>query len=148
MKRIFTATICLVFALTTFGQPPDDELKKTGAFIRFSPTEVSMGSIPVNDVTDETGKIDIEVFNDGSMPLILNQVTACCGTRVTDWPRQPIVPGQKATIKVYFRVNPSPNRISRTVTVQSNAVNGAVQKIAILGEVILPKTGNEISLPR
>ena len=148
MKKIFTTVICVIFAVASFGQPTDDDLKKTGAFIRFSPSEVSLGSISVNDVTDETGKIDIEVYNDGSMPLILNQVTACCGTRVTDWPRQPIGPGQKATIKVYFRVNPSPNRISRTVTVQSNAANGAVHKIAILGEVVLPKAGNEISLPR
>ena len=148
MKKIFATVICLTLAAVTFGQPTDEDLKKTGAFIRFSPSEVSMGSISVNDVTDDTGKIEIEVYNDGSMPLILNQVTACCGTRVTDWPRQPIVPGQKATIKLHFRVNPSPNRISRTVTVQSNAANGSVQKIAILGEVVLPKAGNEISLPR
>jgi hypothetical protein len=42
---------------------------------------------------------------------------------------------------------PNPHRISRTVTVQSNAGNGNVLKIALLGEVVIPKAQNEIRLP-
>lgn len=147
MKKIIFTALYLTFTFALFGQPNEDDIKKTSPFIRFSPSEVNMGSISVNDVTDDTGKIDIEVWNDGSTPLILNQVTGCCGTRVSDWPRKPIVPGQMGTIKVYFRVNPTPSRISRTINIQSNAGNGNLQKIAILGEIVLPKTGDEIKLP-
>ena len=147
MKRTILTTLYLVIAIVLFGQPSEVDIKKTSPYIRFSPAEINMGSILVNDVTDDTGKIDIEVCNDGSIPLILTQVSGCCGTRVTEWPKKPIAPGQKGTIKVYFRITPSPSRISRTITVQSNAGNGNLHKVAILGEVVLPKTGNEIKLP-
>ncbi|MDD3569280.1 MAG: DUF1573 domain-containing protein [Bacteroidales bacterium] len=148
MKTILYSIIGLLITASTFAQQPgDEEIKKSNAFLRFNPSEVNMGTILVDDVNENTGNIEIEVHNDGAVPLILNQVTACCGTRVTDWPRQPIAPKQKGTIKVHFRVSPTPHRISRTVTVQSNAGNGNVQKVAILGEVALPKAQNEIRLP-
>jgi hypothetical protein len=148
MKTILYSILGLLITASTFAQQPsDEEIKKSNAFLRFSPTEINLGSIVVDDVDENTGNIEIEVYNDGAVPLIINQVTACCGTRVTDWPRQPIASGQKGTVKVHFRVSPTPHRISRTVTVQSNAGNGNVQKVAILGEVALPKAKNEIRLP-
>lgn len=148
MKNITITILSLLIAATTFAQQPsDEEIKKTNPFLRFNPTEVNLGSILVENVDENTGKIDIEVHNDGAVPLILNQVTGCCGTRITDWPRQPITPGQKGTIKIYFRISPTPHRISRTITVQSNAGNGNMQKVAILGEITLPKDKNEIRLP-
>ncbi|MFA5647457.1 MAG: DUF1573 domain-containing protein [Bacteroidales bacterium] len=148
MKRVFLTFLSIVLSVGLFAQESNDEdIKKTNPFIRFSPTEVNLGSISVDSVTEETGNISIEAHNDGSLPLIINQVTGCCGTRITDWTREPIMPGQKGTIKIFFRISPTPQRISRTITVQSNAGNGKIQRLAILGEVILPKVGNEIKLP-
>ncbi|MDY0201118.1 MAG: DUF1573 domain-containing protein [Tenuifilaceae bacterium] len=148
MKRVFLTFLSIVLSVGLFAQESNDEdIKKTNPFIRFSPTEVNLGSISVDSVTEETGNISIEAHNDGSLPLIINQVTGCCGTRITDWTREPIMPGQKGTIKIFFRISPTPQRISRTITVQSNAGNGKIQRLAILGEVILPKAGNEIKLP-
>lgn len=148
MKRVLLTFLSIVLSIGLFAQEPNDEdIKKTSPFIRFSPSEVSLGSISVDSVTDETGNISIEAHNDGSLPLILNQVVGCCGTRITDWTREPIMPGQKGTIKIFFRISPTPQRISRTLTIQSNAGNGKIKKMAILGEVVLPKVGNEIKLP-
>lgn len=130
------------------AQPTNDEdLKKKGSYIRFEPAEVDMGKIPMNSVTEETGNIQIVIHNEGSKPLILQQVTACCGTTVKEWPKQPILPGSSGTVKVYFRVESRPYRISRTITVTSNAANGNSQKLAILGEVVVPSAKNEIQLP-
>ena len=149
MKIISVLILSILTSTSVLAQQPtDEEIKKNNAFLRFNPTEVNIGTVAVDDVSDDTGKIDIEVHNDGAIPLILNQVTGCCGTRILDWPKQPIVPGQKGIIKIYFRVNPNPHRISRTITVKSNAGNGNIKKIAILGEVALPKQENEIKLPR
>jgi hypothetical protein len=144
--------VLLVFSLVfTFGlnaqTPSNEELKKLGAYLRFEPSEVNLGVISPDDVTPETGKVEIAIYNDGVQPLILNQVSACCGTRVDEWSNKPLAPGQKSTIKISFRVQPNPSRISRTVTVNSNAVNGSVLKVAILGEVAFPTKSNEIKLP-
>ena len=147
MKRIFIQIFLAITVLSGYSQNPDnEELKKANAFLRFDPVEVNLGSIEVAKVDENTGNVEIFVYNDGAKPLIISQVTACCGTTVKEWPRQPIAPGQKGSIKVYFRVEPRPVRISRTVTVNSNAANGAVQKLAILGEVVLSKHSNEIQL--
>jgi hypothetical protein len=147
MKRLFLLSIACIIAITAFSQQPDnDELKKSNAFLRFDPTEVNLGAIEVTKIDENTGNLEFFVYNDGAKPLIISQVTACCGTTVREWPRQPIAPGQKGSIKVFFRVERRPSRISRTVTVNSNAANGAVQKIAILGEVVLEKQSNEIEL--
>lgn len=147
MKRI---SLLIFLALTVFAAHSQDNnnevVKKNNPFIRIEPVEVNLGAIEVDKVNDNTGNIEIIVHNDGAKPLIITQVTACCGTNVKEWPRQPIAPGQKGSVKVYFRVEPRPSRITRTVTINSNAANGAVQKVAILGEVVLEKKGNEIQL--
>lgn len=147
MKTILL-TLLILIGFGSIAQPlTDNDLKNKGAFLRFEPSEVDMGKISMNSVSDETGNIEITIHNDGTKPLILQQVTACCGTNVKEWPRNPILPGANAKIKVYFRVEQRPYRISRTVTVNSNAVNGASQKVAILGEVVIPAAKNEIQLP-
>ena len=38
-----------------------------------------------------------------------------------EWPKEPIVPGGKGQIKVQYNMNPGP--ISKTITVETNAVN-------------------------
>lgn len=148
MKKLLYIVLGIIFSTSLFSQQPSNEdLKKRGSFLRFEPLEINLGQIPNTNVTENTGNIEIKVFNDGVQPLIINQVTACCGTRVSEWTTQPIAPGQNGTVKVYFRVGTHPHRISRTVTVNSNAVNGAMQRVAILGEVVIPTQSNEIKLP-
>ncbi|MDD2279440.1 MAG: DUF1573 domain-containing protein, partial [Bacteroidales bacterium] len=125
MRRFMLYAFLMASSVVLFAQQPaDEELKKKGPYIRFEPSEINLGNISTNDVTEDIGNIEIEFYNDGVQPLILNQVTGCCGTRINDWTRKPIAPGQKGTIKVWFRVSPQPHRISRTITVQSNAING------------------------
>jgi hypothetical protein len=148
MRYLYLLALLVTLPLLSISQPnSNDELKTKGPFLRFEPSEVDMGKIPMNSVTDESGNIEITFYNDGSKPLILQQVNACCGTTVKEWPKQPILPGKSGKIKASFRVEPRPSRISRTVTVTSNALNGNSLKISILGEVIVPTDSNEIKLP-
>ena len=148
MLRLVSFLFTILLSVTSYAQTAgNDDLKKSNPYIRLDPAEYNLGVIEVNEVDENTGNIEILVFNDGAKPLILNQVTGCCGTDVKDWTKQPIMPGQKGTIKVFFRVEPRPSRISRTITVKSNAANGAQLKVAILGEVVLKRQTNEIDLP-
>lgn len=118
--------------------------KAKGAMVRLDPTEVKLGDIPLDKLSDDSGKINIKVFNDGSSPLILNKVEGCCGTEIKEYTKAPILPGKEGIIKVYFRIEPKPQTISRVVTVHSNAANAKEFKCSISGAVVLPKPEGRI----
>jgi len=68
--------------------------------------------------------------------LILSGVRACCGTRVTEWPREPIMPGEEGVIKIEFRLAPRAQRISRTVTASYNNPQQPTVVFRILGQIV------------
>jgi hypothetical protein len=117
-----------------------------GAFITLKPDTVKLGEIGLNDLSDENGKVQISIVNTGDSPLIINDVTGCCGTNIKEWPKAPILPGKSGLIKVEFRIEPRPQVISRTVTIKSNALNSKVVKVPIDGLIIESKGKNEIKL--
>lgn len=93
---------------------------QNGAKIRLSKDVIEMGNIPMNTITDSTGSIRITVYNDGNAPLILQKVNGCCGTTIKAYTRHPIKPNDSGYVQVYFRLQPRPQLISRTVTIHSN----------------------------
>ncbi len=63
--------------------------------------------------------------NDGNAPLILSSVRASCGCTSPSWTRDPVMPGASGEIKVTYDTN-RVGAFSKTVTVNSNASNGAI----------------------
>ncbi|MFO7940974.1 MAG: DUF1573 domain-containing protein [Bacteroidales bacterium] len=94
----------------------------------------------INDV-----ELEIEFINEGDKPLIVQSVTGCCGTQITDWTRKPLMSGQKGTISVEFSVPPRPHKISRTIKTISNDPDG-VKTLHIVGIVVEPKEKGTIEL--
>lgn len=72
------------------------------------------------DEMSTSKEMEIEFENKGDKPLIVNRVSGCCGTRIKEWPKEPLKYGETGTIKVEFRIAPRPHRVSRTVTAISN----------------------------
>lgn len=73
----------------------------------------------------EEGKVVEHVFefeNKGEGPLIISSAQGSCGCTVPDWPREPIAPGQKGTIKVSFNSTKRSGRQDKRVTLTTNAV--------------------------
>jgi len=141
MKRfLFILSSLIIINSNLFAQ-------NRGALITTKPDTVKLGEIKLNELTDENGKIQIVVLNTGTQPLILNEVTGCCGTNIKEWTKAPILPNKSGIIKVEFRIEPRPQMISRTVTIKSNASNANVLKVHIHGIVIASKAKNEIELP-
>lgn len=141
MKRfLFILSSLIIINSSLFAQ-------NKGAFITTKPDTVKLGEISLSNLSDENGKVQIIVLNTGSQPLILNEVTGCCGTNIKEWPKAPILPNKSGIIKVEFRIEPRPQIISRTVTIKSNALNNKVVKVPIEGMVIAAKAKNEIELP-
>lgn len=76
-----------------------------------------------------------EFKNTGDAPLIISDAKGSCGCTVPEWPKEPIAPGAKATIKVRYDTKRE-GVISKNVTIMSNAVNAPEKVIYINGEVI------------
>jgi len=93
----------------------------------------------------EDVQLDVEFVNNGDKPLIVQNVSGCCGTQIPDWTKKPILPGERGTITVEFRIPPRPHKISRTVRAITNDPDGA-KILHIEGIVAEPKEEGTIQL--
>lgn len=111
-KKISLIGLILLCGMSLFA---DD---KKGPEFKWELDIYDYGTIYLDDMPET--KLDITFNNTGDEPLVLTNVRACCGTRVREWPREPIMPGEEGTIKIEFRLAPRPHRISRSVIATSN----------------------------
>lgn len=118
----------------------------SGPIIKAQADTVNLGEIFIDELTLEHGRIQIKVANNGNQPLIMQKVSGCCGTNIKQWTKAPILPGKEGNIDVEFRIEPKPQIISRTVTVESNAANERSKKIHIRGIVAERRASNELVL--
>ncbi|MBO4489658.1 MAG: DUF1573 domain-containing protein [Bacteroidales bacterium] len=88
----------------------------TGAEIEFEKSYVDFGTLKVGDVKVVT----ITFKNIGKKPLILDDVISSCDCTTVEWSKEPIMPGQKGTIKARYSAK-NVGLISKRLTVLSNA---------------------------
>jgi hypothetical protein len=128
MKKTLIFTITLFTFLITTAQ---DSGKKTPE-ITFDKLLHDFGTVYQGDKTE----YDFTFRNTGNQPLIISDVKSTCGCTVPEWPRNPILPGSSASIKVKYNSN-IVGPINRQITILSNAANspsvlrvaGSVDKI-------------------
>ena len=126
-KKISLIGLMLIFGISLFA---DD---KKGPEFKWELDIYDYGTIYLDDMPET--KLDIKFSNTGDEPLVLTNVRACCGTRVREWPREPIMPGEEGTIKIEFRLAPRPHRISRSVIATSNMDGNSSHIFRIRGQV-------------
>jgi hypothetical protein len=80
------------------------------------------------------GTCEFKFTNTGVEPLILSNCTASCGCTVPEWPREPILKGKSAAVKVKYDTNRM-GPINKTINVTSNASNSPVQ-LRIVGNIV------------
>ena len=91
--------------------------------------------IEFENVVHDFGKIyegrpvecEFPFTNKGKVPLILSNVQPGCGCTTPEWPREPIMPGQKAKIKAIYNPGTYKGSFGKGITVYSNASNATVQ---------------------
>jgi hypothetical protein len=76
------------------------------------------------------GNCEFEFQNVGTEPLILQNVSSSCGCTVPSWPREPIMPGEKTTIKVRYDTSRL-GHINKNITVVSNSVGEGSERITL-----------------
>ncbi|MFD2570901.1 DUF1573 domain-containing protein [Spirosoma soli] len=61
-----------------------------------------------------------EFTNTGQFPLIINNITASCGCTTPEWPREPVAPGAKSSVRVRFNSRGKSGEQNKTITIFAN----------------------------
>ncbi|MCX6292575.1 MAG: DUF1573 domain-containing protein [Bacteroidetes bacterium] len=66
------------------------------------------------------GTCEFKFKNTGKEPLVISNARGSCGCTVPTWPKEPIMKGQTAVVKVHYDTK-RPGAFTKTVTIESNA---------------------------
>ncbi len=99
---------------------------------KFETEEYDFGKI----TQGESVTYEFKFTNLGTEPMIISKAEGSCGCTVPIWPKEPIMKGQKSTIKVTFNSTGKMGVQDKTVTLTSNAkqnpivihIKGTVEK--------------------
>ncbi len=139
MKRIslFLAWALIFTLASTFvvhAQNTNPANKVNGPQISFDKETHDYGTIYVNG----DGNCVFTFTNIGTEPLILSSVRAGCGCTVPEWPKDPVLPGKSAIIKVAYTTLSTPHDINKSIVVTSNSVEKSTIVLRIVGKVVSP----------
>ncbi len=79
--------------------------------------------------------------NSGKKDLIISSAIGSCGCTVPQYPKNPISPGESASIDVVFNSEGKDGKQDKTVTLMANT-NPASKVLKISGNVIVPTSNN------
>lgn len=151
MKRIIFSLLALV--LTGYivnAQTTTPAANPNAPVLKFDKTTHDYGTVEKGG----DGTCEFVFKNTGVEPLILSNVQSSCGCTVPEWPKEPVLKGKSAVIRVKYDTNRL-GPINKTITVTSNATNSPIQ-LRITGNVVqkaegqgLPeKTSGEVPQPK
>lgn len=86
--------------------------------IEFEKTEYDFGKIVEGEVVSYT----FHFTNVGNIPLIITNVEKSCGCTASDYPREPIAPGERGDIKITYDSKGHHGFQSKTVVVNANTM--------------------------
>lgn len=98
--------------------------------LTFTDTIHSFGTIQEG----ESVSYEFSFKNDGKTPLLIANAEGSCGCTVADYPRQPLPPGQSASVKVIFNSAGKPGHQEKDVAITANTLRG-VHHLYITAEV-------------
>lgn len=134
MKKILSLvlTITLFTSFSTIAQEAKQETPKNGAQIAFEQEVIDYGEVAYAS----NGEREFVILNEGNEPLIITRAKGSCGCTVPVAPKEPIMPGESAVMKVRYDTKRGGQPFSKTVTVFSNAVNAPSKIVKIKGKVL------------
>lgn len=110
-----------------------NQSKGVQAVIQFDKTEHDFGKIIQGEVVSYT----FHFTNAGDAPLIISNVDRSCGCTASEFPRQPIAPGEKGDIKITYDSKSHHGFQSKTLVVHANT-NPSLTSLRIKAEVRTP----------
>jgi len=126
MKRFIISALLLCLPLVYLSA----QNVATGPVISFEKLTHDFGQIKQGTPVS----FEFVFTNTGKEPLLLSEPRSSCGCTVPSYPKEPIMPGPKKSIKITFDAEKSGD-FSKQVNVLSNAENSPVV-IVIKGNVM------------
>lgn len=130
MKKV---VFSLLFMFVAIAMNSSNAQVESGAKIDFVKETHDYGTIKYG----ADGSCTFEFKNIGNAPLIISNAKGSCGCTVPSWPKEPIAPGAKGSIKVQYDTK-RPGPINKSVTITSNAVNGGEGTVIRIKGNVLP----------
>lgn len=113
-----------LFSITASAQPKTTK-------IQFEQTDYDFG-----EIQEGTKVTHVYTFtNTGDEPLILSEARGSCGCTVPQWPRDPIFPGETASLTVEFNSKNKSGKRNQKVTITANT-NPPQSFLYLLGTVV------------
>jgi len=130
MKRK-TNKILLLLTIMVSSAVSVNSQEDNGPIISFEENKFSFDTIARNS----NGEHNFFFVNAGSEPLLITSAFSSCGCVVPEFPKQPILPGEKSSIKVKYNTN-IVGDFTKVIVVKSNAKNNSKSILRISGVVI------------
>lgn len=140
MKKVFLSLIVMFIAALSMNKAVAQTEK--GAKIEFVKETHDYGTIK----NGADGTCSFEFKNTGNEPLIISMAKGSCGCTVPEWPKEPIAPGAKASIKVKYDTSRA-GAINKNVTITSNAVNDGYDAVTKVSTKVIYIKGTVLPLP-
>ena len=102
--------------VTTANNDPNTKF----AVMNFDKTAHDFGKINEGDKVETV----FTFVNGGDTDLIITDAVGSCGCTVPEYPKAPVKPGDKGTIKVSFNSTGKPGMQNKTVTITANTKSG------------------------
>ena len=106
-----------------------------GPAITFEETSFDFGDIFQDDKVEHVFAFE----NTGTAPLIITNVQTTCGCTASEWPKEPVMPGELANIKVNFDSKGKYGRQNKVISIISNSVS-PINQVKITTNVLPKKT--------
>lgn len=143
MKKLFSIIALVTVAFTAIQAQELTEANPNAPEFKWVEETHDFGSIAQG--IPVTNKFIFE--NVGKEPLIVSNVQKTCGCTVTDWTKEPVMPGQKGFVAAEYNAAKE-GPFTKAITVQSNAktpnvklyFKGTVEKSEQTGSVPEQKT--------
>ena len=142
MKKIFVTFIALFCVIALNAQDPE----KQGSFVLDNDGKLTETNSPVMEFEEEKydfGEVeegpkishDFVLVNAGKEPLVIKNVKASCGCTATNWPKEPIMPGEEAKITATYNTKGRVGPFNKSLTITSNAYT-PTKRLFIKGKVL------------
>lgn len=135
MKKLFSALLIASIATVSFAQTSTSPVTG-GSETQPAPPVVNpnAGEFQWAEETHDFGTIPqgvpvehkFEFTNTGKEPIIISNVQKTCGCTVTDWTKEPVMPGQKGYVSAQFNAAKE-GPFTKAITVQSDAKTTSVK---------------------
>ncbi|ELR71825.1 hypothetical protein C900_02200 [Fulvivirga imtechensis AK7] len=117
--KTFVVFIFGVFMIYNALAQESATVAENGPVMTFDTAKHDFGDIHQGDKVQHTFTFE----NTGNEPLIITNVQVTCGCTASDWPRDPIAPGQESSITISFNSAGKLGMQNKVITIVSNAAN-------------------------